>query len=269
VITLGLRQEFSVPLEAETITPDAFLGRSLSDIERLPVVQGNAEGRLADFFSVAGATDETIRLEGDLTRVKYIGKAMTRGRIEIFGDAGMHLGAEMRGGAIFVRGNTGDWAGAEMRGGLLRVTGRAGHLLGAGYRGSVKGMRGGTILVEESAGNEVGCAMRRGLIAIGGDAGDFAGVMMLAGTVVVLGSLGIRPGAGMKRGTIVAQTAPALLPTFKFDCEYRPTWLSVYWRRLHDWSFSVPEELLNGRYRRYSGDFTELGKGEILVWTSR
>jgi formylmethanofuran dehydrogenase subunit C len=269
MITLRLKQEFTVPLEAETITPDAFLGRALADIERLPVIHGNAEARLGDFFSVAGASNDTIRLEGDLTRVKYIGKAMTQGRIEIFGDAGMHLGAEMRNGAVLVHGNVGDWAGAEMRGGLLRITGRAGHLLGAAYRGSPKGMRGGAILVEGSAGNEVGCAMRRGLIVIGGDAGDFAGVMMLAGTIVVFGKLGLRSGAGMKRGTIVVRTAPPLLPTFKLDCEYRPTWLSVYLRRLHEWRFPVPEGMSDGAYRRYSGDFTELGKGEILAWISR
>jgi formylmethanofuran dehydrogenase subunit C len=268
MITLRLKREFSVPLEAETITPDAFVGRSLPEIERLPVVHGNVAAQLGDFFVVAGAADETIRLEGDLTRVKYIGKAMTRGRIDVIGDAGMHLGAEMRNGAIVVYGSVGDWAGAEMRGGLIRVAGSAGHLLGAAYRGSPKGMRGGTILVEGSAGNEVGCAMRRGLIAIGGAAGDFAGVMMLAGSVAVFGRLGIRPGAGMKRGTIVARDAPALLPTFKFDCEYQPTWIGLYLRRLREWSFPVPESMSNSRYRRYSGDFTELGKGEILVWIS-
>jgi formylmethanofuran dehydrogenase subunit C len=269
MITLGLRQHFTVPLEAETITPDAFLNRPVSDIERLPVVHGNAEARLGDFFSVSGMADESIRLEGDLTRVKYIGKGMTFGRIDVHGDAGMHLAAEMRNGAIVVHGDVGDWAGAEMRGGLLRITGRAGHLLGAAYRGSPKGMRGGAILVDGSAGNEVGCAMRRGLIVIGQDAGDFAGVMMLAGTVFVVGSVGLRPGAGMKRGTIVAGTAPTLLPTFKFDCEYRPTWLGVYRRHLEDWGFRLPESMSNGMYRRYSGDFVELGKGEILAWTSR
>jgi formylmethanofuran dehydrogenase subunit C len=269
MITLRLKQQFTVPLEAETITPDAFLTRSLADVERLPVLHGNAEAHVGDFFSVTGTADETIRLEGDLTRVKYIGKEMTCGRIEIHGDTGMHLGAEMRDGAIVVHGDVGDWAGAEMRGGLLRVTGRAGHLLGAAYRGSPKGMRGGTILVEGSVGNEVGCAMRRGLIVVGGDAGDFAGVMMLAGTVIVFGSLGLRPGAGMKRGTIVTLTTPTLLPTFKFDCEYRPTWLGVYLHRLREWGFPVPAAISNGAYRRYSGDFTELGKGEILAWTSR
>lgn len=271
MISLVLRSAVAVPVEAETITPQAFLGKRVSEIEALPVIQGNATARLGDFFQVSGEADGAVRLAGDCSRVKYVGKGMTDGRIEVEGDAGMHLGAEMRGGEIHVRGSVGDWAGAEMRGGLLRVSGNAGHLLGAAYRGSAKGMRGGTILVAGAAGNEVGCAMRRGLIAVGA-AGDFAGVMMLAGSIFVLGRLGIRPGAGMKRGTLVAAArdgdGPRLLPTFRFDCVYRPPWLPLYARRLRALGFPVPEGLAGTPCRRYSGDFTELGKGEILVWTS-
>lgn len=271
MISLVLRSAVAVPIEAETITPRAFLGKRVSEIEALPVVQGNATARLADFFQVSGTPDGVVRLGGDCSRVKYVGRGMTEGCIEIEGNAGMHLGAEMRGGEIHVRGSVGDWAGAEMRGGLLRVSGNAGHLLGAAYRGSPKGMRGGVILVEGAAGNEVGCAMRRGLIAVGA-AGDFAGVMMLAGSIFVFGRLGIRPGAGMKRGTLVALArdgdGPRLLPTFRFDCEYRPPWLPLYTRRLRALGFPLPEGLTGTPCRRFSGDFTELGKGEILVWTS-
>lgn len=272
MITLVPAGPLAVPLEADAVTPDRFAGQSREAIERLPVLHGNVTARLADFFTVRGEADDAIRLEGDCSRVKYIGKGMTRGRIEVAGAAGMHLGAEMRGGEIVVHGDAGDWAGAEMRGGVIRVEGRAGHLLGAAYRGSPKGMRGGTILVRGSAGNEVGCAMRRGLIVVGGDAGDFAGVMALAGSIFVLGRLGSRAGAGLKRATIVAYEegagTPPLLPTFKYDCEYRPAWIGLYLRELRAQGFAPPDGAATGRYRRYSGDFTELGKGEILVWTS-
>ncbi len=272
MISLHLKQDFSVPLEAESITPDALEGRTLAEIERLPVLQGNTTARLGDFFSVDGDPDGGIRLEGDLTRVKYIGKGMTRGHIEIVGDPGMHLGAEMRGGSILVHGNAGDWVGAEMRGGSIRIEGSTGHLVGGAYRGSEKGMRGGSILVRGNAGNEVGCAMRRGLIAIGGNVGDFAGVSMQGGSLFVVGRLAIRAGAAMRRGGIVAYEAgggvPALLPTFRYDCDYCPLWVRLYLRQLREWSFDVPEPFLAGNYRRYSGDFTESGKGEILVWTS-
>jgi hypothetical protein len=37
---------------------------------------------------------------------------------------------------------------------------------------------------------------------------------------------------------------------------------------MREWGFEVPEQSFGGNYRRYSGDFIELGKGEILVWTS-
>lgn len=272
MIVLRPKRQSAVPLEAETIAPDPFAGKPIAAIERLPVLHGNTEVPLGEFFSVEGEADETIRLEGDFARVKYIGKGMTRGRIEVHGDAGMHLGAEMRGGEILVHGNVGDWAGAEMRRGLLRIEGNAGHLVGAAYRGSEKGMRGGTILVRGSAGNEVGCTMRRGLIVVGGTVGDFAGVSMLAGSVFVFGKMGIRAGAGMKRGTIVAYQdgdgPPPLLPTFKLDCTYRPAWIGIYLRQLAAWDFPVPEGYARGLYRRYSGDFTELGKGEILLWAS-
>jgi formylmethanofuran dehydrogenase subunit C len=268
MITLRPRAPFSVPVEAEAIGPDAMRGQSRAAIERLTVVQGNAEVRLGEFFTVAGEPGDSIRLEGDCSRVKYIGRAMTGGRVEIEGDAGMHLGAEMRGGEIRVRGNVGDWAGAEMRGGVLRVEGDAGHLAGAAYRGSEKGMRGGLLLVTGDVGNEAGCAMRRGLIVVGGKAGDFTGVMMIAGSIIVLGELGIRAGAAMKRGTIITYGSPALLPTFRYDCTYRPAWVEIYLRQLARYGLAVPEAARGGQYRRYSGDLTELGKGEILAWTS-
>jgi formylmethanofuran dehydrogenase subunit C len=271
MITVRPRTRFTIPLEAEAIRPETMGGLSLADIARLPVVQGNAQVSLGEFFTVEGQPDDLMRLEGDFSGVKHIGRSMTRGRIEIHGDAGMHLGADMRGGEIVVHGNAGDWAGAEMRGGLLRVMGNAGHLLGAGYRGSEKGMRGGTILVAGKAGSEVGCTMRRGLIAVGGGAGDFAGVMMIAGTIIILGEVGIRTGAAMKRGTIVVAGAnghpPSLLPTFRFDCVYRPPWMEIYLRQLTRLGFAVPEQIRGGLYRRFSGDLTELGKGEILAWT--
>jgi formylmethanofuran dehydrogenase subunit C len=114
--------------------------------------------------------------------------------------------------------------------------------------------------------------MRRGVIAVAGSAGDFTGVMMLAGTIFVFGALGLRTGAGMKRGAIVLFSgdggSPSLLPTFKFDCTYRPVWIDLYLRQLREWGVSVPEASMRGLYRRYSGDFVEHGKGEILVWTS-
>jgi formylmethanofuran dehydrogenase subunit C len=257
----------TIPVEAECITPDQLAGKTAAEIATLPVQHGNASAPLGEFFHVEGdAGDRDIHLEGDCSRVKRIGAGMTSGRLTVEGSVGMHAGAEMRGGSLVVIGNAGDWAGAEMRGGTIRVRGDAGNLVGAAYRGSPVGMRGGVILVDGKAGSEVGSGMRRGFIAVGGDVGDFAGASMIAGTILVFGNLGGRAGAGMKRGTVaVFGSEPQLLPTFRFDCVFRPSFLPLYLRRLRDAGYPFAGDILHGDYRRYSGDLVSLGKGEILV----
>jgi formylmethanofuran dehydrogenase subunit C len=111
--------------------------------------------------------------------------------------------------------------------------------------------------------------MRRGLIAVGGDSGDFAGVSLIAGSVFLFGKTGLRIGAGMKRGTIALfGDRPQLLPTFRFDCVYRPVYLRLYLRQIQAWGFPLPDASLRGFYERYSGDLVSLGKGEILYWQS-
>src|SRR5207244_2818251 len=113
------------------------------------------------------------------------------------------------------------------------------------------------------AGNELGHTLRRGLIAVRGRAGDGMGFNMLAGTILVFGAAGIRPGAGMRPGTIGllgSAPAPALLSTFKFTCQDRPDFLRVYFMHMRRNGFMVPDECLSAVYRRYKGDFLELGK---------
>jgi formylmethanofuran dehydrogenase subunit C len=257
----------TIPVETECITPNNLAGKSAVEIAALPVQHGNAPAPLGDFFSVEGdAADGEVLLEGDCSRVKWIGAGMREGRITVHGNVGMHLGSEMTGGEIHVHGNAGDWVGAEMRGGRIHVRGDAGHLVGAAYRGSRLGMRGGVILVEGKAGNEIGATMRRGLIAIGGATGDFPGVSLIAGSVFLFGPTGVRPGAGMKRGTLAfLGPPPALLPTFRLSCVYRPVFLSIYLRQLRAWGFHVPANVFEAGWKRYCGDLVGLGKGEILV----
>jgi formylmethanofuran dehydrogenase subunit C len=270
MITLQLKEQFAVPLETEVISPDQFLAKTTAEIAHLPVVFGNQNAQLGDFFTITGeSSDGEIRVAGDLGRVKGIGTEMSQGRITIEGNAGMHLGAKMRGGEIIVLGNTGDWTGAEMRGGFIHVRGNAGHGLGGAYRGSPRGMNRGIILVDGNAGNEVGAIMRRGLIAVQGDVGDFAGAFMIAGTVIVFGHLGGRPGAGIKRGTIITFHLPKLLPSFQYDCLYQPAFVRLVLQNLREYGAQVNDEHVRGYYHRYSGDFNALGKGEILVYDQR
>ena len=268
MLRLVYRGNTTIPVEAECLTPDQLAGKSLAEIQALPVQHGNAQVPLAEFFEVSGSADDgELLIEGDCGRVKLIGIEMTSGRITVRGNVGMHLGAEMRGGVIEVYGNTGDWVGAEMRGGRIHVHGDAGHLAGAAYRGSRHGMRGGVLLIDGKAGNEIGATMRRGLIAIGGDVGEFAGVGMIAGSVFVFGLPGLRTGAGMKRGTVALfGPPPQLLPTFRFSCVYQPVFMRFYLQKLAGWGFAAAARHLLGSYRRYCGDRVALGKGEVLHW---
>jgi formylmethanofuran dehydrogenase subunit C len=268
MLLLKFKSSTTIPVEAECITPDQLAGKSPAEIAALPVQHGNAAVPLGEFFTAHGdANDRDILIDGDCSRVKWLGAGMAGGRITVQGNAGMHLGAEMTGGEIVVHGNAGDWVGAEMRGGRIHVHGDAGHLTGAAYRGSRLGMRGGVILVDGRAGNEIGATMRRGLIAVGGDTGDFPGVGLIAGSIFLFGQPGIRLGAGMKRGTIACFGGrPQLLPTFRFDCDYRPVFMRLYLRQLRQWGFAPAARAEGGVYRRYSGDLVALGKGEVLYW---
>jgi formylmethanofuran dehydrogenase subunit C len=266
MITLTLREQPPVPLEAEALSPDVIAGLTLDAVRALPVHLGKRQRRVDDFFDVAGEPGDELEIRGDARKVKWIGRGMTRGRIRIAGNAGMHLGAYMKGGEIEVSGNASDWLGAEMSGGLIRVAGNAGGQVGAAHRGSVSGMTNGTIVIGGSAGLEVGMRMRRGLIAVGGKVRDFAGLQMKGGTIVLVGGAELRTGAWMSRGTIVSLAPIPLLPTFSYASTDNPAFLRLYARHLRAFGMTLPCEEQDGAYRRHTGDTSVPGKGEILVW---
>jgi formylmethanofuran dehydrogenase subunit C len=265
-IKLTLKTAPTVPLEAEKISPDVLATLSNAQIKSLPVFHGKRAMQLGDFFEVEGEASERIELRGDCGRVKWIGRGMTRGRIDCVGNIGMHAGAFMRGGELHVEGNASDWLGAELAGGLIHVRGNAGGQIGAAYRGNLTGMRDGMILVRGNAGLEVGMRMKRGIIAIGGKVRDFAGIQMKGGTLVLLGGSEVRLGAWMTRGTIITTQAPRLLPTFLLACRYEPNFVGLYARHLAAHGFHLPAAAHEGSYLRYTGDSSVPGKGEILVW---
>jgi formylmethanofuran dehydrogenase subunit C len=92
---------------------------------------------------------------------------------------------------------------------------------------------------------------------------------MKGGTIFLLGGAEIRTGAWMFRGTIVSLAPIPLLSTFASCCTYHPPFLRVYARRLASLGFSVPHTDREGGYRRYVGDLSVPGKGEILIWEPR
>src|SRR5262249_37448621 len=84
----SLHASAEIPREAECITPDNLAGK----IAALPVQHGNAEVALGEFFTVEGdAGDSDVVLDGDCSRVKWLGAGMTTGRLTIRGNAGIHL----------------------------------------------------------------------------------------------------------------------------------------------------------------------------------
>ncbi|MBI2994844.1 MAG: formylmethanofuran dehydrogenase subunit C [Gammaproteobacteria bacterium] len=265
-LRLQLRTRPEVPVEADALAPDRLQGLKTPEVESLPLIHGNENCVVGDFFAADGECNGELHLEGDLSRIKHLGSGMKSGTLHIHGDAGAHLGVGMSGGQVIVDGNAGDWVGPEMSGGRICVKGNAGHMVGAAYRGSPMGMTGGEIIIGGCARNELGHGMRNGLIAVGGDSGDFTGVNMLAGTIIVLGRLGLRPGASMKRGTIVTLHDSELLPTFSYACCFRPPFLGLYLLHLRQLDLAVADAHISGRYARWCGDSIELNRGEILLY---
>ncbi|MFO0807505.1 MAG: formylmethanofuran dehydrogenase subunit C [Gemmataceae bacterium] len=270
MLTLRCTYNGLVPVEAEAIAPDRLATLSLSQVASCSVYHGNRPATLGDFFEIEGdPSDANVRIEGDCSRIKWLGSGMAGGCLTVRGSVGAHLASGMTGGCIDVDGNADDWCGAEMRGGHIRIRGSVGHKAGAAYPGSRRGMRGGLMLVEGNAGNDLGSVMRRGTIAVAGGVGEFAGAAMIAGSLLLFGKVGPYVGAGLNRGTIVTfADRPDMLPTFLYDCTHRPQFVTLYLRHLLASGFAVPATAFAGRFDRFRGDVVARGKGEVLVWRS-
>jgi formylmethanofuran dehydrogenase subunit C len=256
-IVLKPKYFFKVPIEAECISPDEFTGKTLEEIAKLKLWEGNKERSLGELFlldgeSVAKPEAVAIKILGDVHKVRRIGSSMTAGQIFIQGDAGLHLGEEMKGGKITVEGNADSWTGAMMKNGIIEIKGNVGDYIGSAYRGSVKGMCGGTIIIHGNAGNEVGCFMRQGLIKVYGNVGQFGGMHMQNGTIFVGGDSDGRDGAEMTGGKlVVCGNVPSILPTFIIESVKAKVKVSG-------------DEIL-GPFYLFTGDVTEDGAGKLYV----
>ena len=266
-LILRWRGAATVPVDGAVIQPDRLGGRA-AELAGTPIAVGNGRGVLADLFVLAGdGGDQHVVVEGDLRTVHGLGAGMTAGRLEVQGDVGHRLGVGMTGGVIEAWGSVGSAAGAELAGGLLRVRGDAGADLGAALPGSRVGMRGGVILVDGSAGDGVGTALRRGIIAVAGSVGCGAGRGLVAGSIVVGGTTGPGLGAGMRRGTIGLlgdQRDPG--PAFEPSGSLRPPVATILLRQLAEWGFVLPAAAFAPRFRRYNGDRSVGGHGEIWAF---
>jgi formylmethanofuran dehydrogenase subunit C len=269
-VTLTLTLRGTPPpgrVSAAGLIPERLRGLSAAEVARLTVRCDRETVVVGDVFDASGAVaDGEVVLAGDLRAVDGIGSGLSEGRVVVDGPVGDHLGAGLRGGTIEVRGEAGAWAGAEMAGGLVRIWGDAGARLGGAYPGARAGMSGGEIIVSGNAGEETGACMRRGFVAVGGGTGSGAGLRMLAGTVIALGGIGADAGLGNKRGSLVSGRALDPLPGYAFAARFRPPALGLQLRRARALGLTVGDALLTGTWARWSGDRTELSRGEILIF---
>ena len=267
-ITLTLREAPPARVDASPLTPERLTALNAGRVAGLTLRCGRATLTVGELFVIDGYVgDGTLTLAGDLRLLDGIGAAMTRGRLAVGGDCGDRVGAGMRGGELTVDGAVGAYAGCELAGGVLRIGGDAGPRLGGAYPGARAGMTGGEIVVSGNAGEEAGAGMRRGLVAVGGRAGDGAGLRMLAGTVIALAGFGTDVGQGNRRGTLVSGAAVEPNPLrYAFAVRYRPPALTLQLRRLRALGLDVDDALIAGPWARWSGDMTELGRGEILIF---
>lgn len=269
-LTLTWKGTTRLPIQGDILRPDSLAGHTPGSAAHVMIPMGNTQVPLGDLFAVKGSIeDSSLILEGDLRSVKRVARGMNGGSILVRGNCGESLGQGMHSGSIVVEGSAGDSCGMGMRGGVIHIKGSTGNNLGGSEPGARLGMRDGMIVVEGSIGNDAGLAMRRGLIAVLGDCGDTPGRGMIAGSIFLFGSVGIHAGLGMKRGTIAMfGGTPKLAPGFASGGDDRPTFLTIYLKRLRELGFPVPIAAFAGSLARYNGDRAEGGQGEILARAS-
>ena len=245
-VVLTLRARLDQRIDVEGLTPDRCASLTERQIAALPVTVGGQATAVGDLFDVRGDSAARLEFEGDLSRVDGLGAGMISGELVVHGDAG-------------------DNVGLAMSGGIVRIRGNAGHRLGAPTPGASRGMTGGEILVDGNAGDDAAARVRRGLVVIGGSAGASAGRAMIAGTLVVFGNVGDHPGEGNKRGSLIAIGSVRVPSSYRYACTYEPPFvrlLMTHLSRQHGWP--VSPRVRDGHYRRYCGDASGPGRGEIL-----
>jgi len=209
-------------LEADTISPDWFAGKTAAQIAELPVYEGNTPGKLGDYFEITGnagptATDTKIVVKGDVKKIKYLGMKMSAGELLVEGSPDQYAGAWMSGGTMLVKGDVDAFAGIGMKGGELTIEGNAGNYLGAAYRGDWRGMAGGKIFVKGNAGSDVGMYMNGGEIVINGNVDVHLATHAEGGKIVIKGNSPGKMGGQMVEGDVVIfGTIDVMMPGFKY-----------------------------------------------------
>ncbi len=258
IINLIMTRKSSVSLEFDNILPELLFDKSSEQIGESIIYRGNKQEPLSDYFDIEingkcdNADDCCIVIEGDLSRVKRIGLAMSCGKIIANSSVDFHVGAHMSGGHILVNGDAESYAGREMTGGILEIMGNVKEFCGSSYAGEWRGMSGGKIIVHKNAGKQLAEYMMGGNIHVEGDCDILAGVHMSGGTIEIDGDVKQWFGGQIKKGCIIINgKTENMLPGFV----------------LHE---TVYHPFINGKYHIgkyvvYSGDKTVRGKGQIWI----
>jgi formylmethanofuran dehydrogenase subunit C len=266
-LTFTLKAELKQRVDCSPLTPDNLAGKTSDDIAATLLQSGNRKLRVDEVFAIAGDDITRIEFKQATGKLDFIGKGMTSGRIGVEGNAGSYMGMQMKGGVIEVSGNVDAYAACELKNGEIVIGGNAGDYLGAALPGNKKGMQGGIVIVKGNVADRCGDHMRRGAILIEGDVGAYLGARMTAGTIGVLGTVGGFPGYAMRRGTLLLMSAPDAMPATFNDCGshtlgFLPLLLKSF--QAYRTEFGALADKVK-RVRRYVGDLSGQGKGEILV----
>jgi formylmethanofuran dehydrogenase subunit C len=220
-VTLTVKQVPELFLECEKVNPDAFAGKSAAEIAKLPAYQGKETSTLGDYFAIAGdaaatAAETKIVINGDCTKMKYIGAKMTAGEVIVNSACDMYTGSWMSGGKLTVKGDVHSFCGLAMAGGEFTIEGNAGNYLGAAYRGDWRGMSGGTLRVKGNAGSDVATFMIGGVLIIEGNVDIHLGTHMEGGKIILKGNANRRVGGQMVKGEIyVFGSINVMMPGYK------------------------------------------------------
>jgi formylmethanofuran dehydrogenase subunit C len=258
IITFNQKKTSTIGLEFDELIPDKIFTWEKRDFEKYEVPIGNSRFPLKDYFDVdvegsaESASDVKIILNGDLTRVKYIGTKMSTGEIVANSSVDLHCGSEMSGGEIIVNGDAESYAGREMTGGILTIKGNTREFCGASYIGDWRGMTGGTIMIHGSAGKQLGECLTGGEIYVKGNCDILAGIHMTKGFIQIDGDVTRWPGGQMQGGNIVINGKLGRLLEGFIDPEI-VTNPEVFGKQI------------TGKYIKYIGDIARNGKGNLYL----
>ncbi len=265
-LSIKLKNPTPLRIDMRPFTPDTLRGKSLHDIQFIPVYLGNQSFEAGELFKISGDDTQQILISPESGKLDYIGASMSAGEIIVEGNAGMRAGEQLQGGSVNIKGNTGVYSGAGMTAGRLLIEGNSENFLGAALPGEKQGMSGGEIIIQGNSGDRTGDRLRRGIIIVHGNNGDYCGSRMTAGTIAVAGQCGKLTGINMKRGTLLMTREPESIPvTFGDNGQQTLPFMTLLLRELRMLSNAFDSAQIGQPVHRYLGDRANSGLGEILI----